>query len=122
MITPWQIYIVTRCDAMHFLLIVSLVLCTVVLVILGGACMASCMGPDQEFSDAECKAVKKYTKVSIALFLVLLVVNALIPTTREAIAMLSIPAIANSELVQKDIPQAIRQLWEKYAEMEEKKK
>ena len=122
MVTPWQIYLITRCDAIHFLLIGGLVLCIVAFIILGGACLGSCIDQGKEFNDEEWKVVKKYTKASIALFFTFLIANALIPTNEEAIAMLSIPAIANSEMVQKDIPQAIRKLWEKYAEAEDEKK
>lgn len=99
-ITPMQIYWLTRLDHVHTVLAVTcvlLVLSTIGILVAGGI-MQDC-----SFTEETNKRGRKFvgrTPFMAAAFVVALLVNALVPTTREMAAILIVPRIANSEKVQ----------------------
>lgn len=99
-ITPMQIYWLTRLDHVHAVLAVTfvlLVLSTIGILIAGGV-MQDCA-----FTEETNKRGKKFvgkTPFMAAAFVVTLLVDALIPATREMAAILIVPRIVNNEKVQ----------------------
>ena len=117
MISWWKIYLITRCGDVKALFFVCAMVAAfssvIALVVLG-------VGWDSSDDDDK-KCGKRILKFSIPIAVVCALLATLTPTTKEAIAMISIPAIANSQLVQQDIPEAVRRLWRQYAEREDRK-
>lgn len=99
-ITPMQMYWLTRLDHVHTVLevmCVLLALSTIGILIAGGV-MQDC-----SFTEETNKRGRKFvgrTPFMAAAFVVTLLVNALAPTTKEMAAILVVPRIANSEKVQ----------------------
>lgn len=101
MITPTQMYWLTRLDginqALGMLLLIILLVCSAMTII------GMMLRADNCERDTEYDTGKKLHKAAIWLvcpFLLTLVCYVLTPTTREAAAIVVVPAIANSEKVQ----------------------
>lgn len=100
MITISNMYWLTRLDHVHTVLgtlFVLLVLSTIAVLIIG------CIMQDYTFTDETHERGRKFvgkTPFMAAAFIVVLLVNALIPTTKEMAAMIVIPGVLNNEKVQ----------------------
>ena len=93
-VTPFEIYIATRCDAFgHFLwaLIVLLFLLGVIVLVIGID------------SDIGLNKVFKWTALFWGGCLVSIICLIMCPTTKEAAAMLAIPPLSNNESVPKEV-------------------
>lgn len=99
-ITPMQMYWLTRLSSLGqglaFIIFLVFILALTHLI-------AGCIMQDYDFSDSTHKRGIKLIKISpllAVMAVVLLIVNCLLPTTREMAAILIVPRIANSEKVQ----------------------
>ena len=69
--------------------------------------------PERDNDDVQTlgRVIKKTVLVSFGALFVIVLLQAVIPTTRQMAAILVIPAIANSEFVQKDLPADLREIY-----------
>lgn len=109
MISPWEIYLVLQLDTIGATLgITSVLLVAGILVtaVVGGFEKgASNTYPEMEISKRERangERLHRWTFRLIWLAVPLLAVNALLPSSKTAAAMIIIPAIANNETIQKE--------------------
>ena len=99
-ITPMQMYWLTRLTPLGRGLEFIIVL---LFIVAGVHFVAGCVMQDDTFEDCTHETGTKLIKRSpllAAMAIVLLIVNCLLPTTREMAAILIVPRIANSEKVQ----------------------
>ena len=101
MITPTQMYWLTRLDVINAALAVALALLSVVIFVMT---MVGAALRDYSRNEEENATGKKLHKVAIRLvfpWLLSLACLVFVPTTKEAAAIIIVPAVANSEKAQK---------------------
>ena len=108
--TYFQAYLLTRLDP--FLALFS-GLATIALIIIIINFIAqlialamrgeSCGEPETTKNNLLCKKVASYFKITVPLFIVILTIKSLIPTTKEAAFIYVAPAIVNNQDLQKTI-------------------
>ncbi|MBO7685251.1 MAG: hypothetical protein J6V72_02635 [Kiritimatiellae bacterium] len=101
MITPTQMYWLTRLDSISKALLLLLFILPMACLLMTVVGMV--LRVDSCFNETEHATGKKLHKAAIWLvcsWLLVLVCHALTPTTREAAAIVVVPAIASSEKVQ----------------------
>ena len=108
-ISPFSIYLITRCSAISTLLFVLCILSLVVLIIGSLVNVLSAGDRDEEAARELFNAVRM--RWAAIVFAVSATLCALVPSTKEAVAIFTIPKVVNSRMVQEDIPQAVRDLW-----------
>ena len=101
-LTAWDIYWVTRLDEISILLTVSFVLIAIVTVFFCFSWVANRDDYERRYHNG---AEKQTTAVGLLKWLVptliaVGLINAFIPNTKQAAAMIVLPAIVNSEAVQ----------------------
>lgn len=103
MITSWDIYWITRLDAVcGFIVVVCIII--VLLLLFSPVLYIVC-----DDNDVDIKYFWRGVKISIASFLSLLFIGIFIPSTKEFAAIYLIPKISNNKQVQK-IPDNAAQL------------
>lgn len=115
MITENMVYWATRLDYFHNISLVFAIASGVVLFI-AAMLTLSCFADhcERPFDETRQESVYKNIKIFILLFLIsvaLFSVWAFVPTTKEYAAIKIIPAIANSEFVQNDLPNEAKELY-----------
>ena len=93
MITSWDIYWITRLDAIYAMLVIVLIVVVLAMIFLP-------MIADIAF-DAGTRTIAKLEIIGFVIFVVALSMLTFIPSTREAAAIYLIPKIANNEQMQK---------------------
>jgi len=96
MITGWEIYWITRLDAIIWCFILTA--CCLLFVVAVGFISADCSFGDREKRFA---VARKRASVAVPIAIAVAFLAALIPTTNQAVAIYMIPKIANNEQVQK---------------------
>lgn len=98
-VTPWLIYWVTRADCIHKVMISLAVICGVV----GIALLVMYLLIDEwEDRDHEMRNRGiKYIKILLVVAVLATLVGISMPTTKELTAMLVIPEVVNSKVIQK---------------------
>ena len=97
----WQmVYWITRLDALKIVLAV----CAVACVVIGIVCLIGLMSSAIDEDGEKAKRWGKQSIWPIVLFLVFLLFDAFLPSTKEACAIYLIPKVVNNEEVQK-VPQ-----------------
>ena len=99
-ITPMQMYWLTRLSSFGQGLAFIIFL---LFLLSGGLVVSGCILQDSDLSDiTHRRGIKliKLSSLSAVVAVVLLLVNCMLPTTREMAAILIVPRIANSEKVQ----------------------
>lgn len=113
MITAWQIYLITRLDALIGVSVVILIFTGLVIIVT--LVKWQTYSDNYDWKDNKENLVpifKKWLKIEFALLIMSLFVIVTIPTSKEAAAILIIPKIANNEHVQ-NIPNKTLELVEK---------
>lgn len=114
-VSAWQIYLVTRLDSIHCLLAVLFPL-ALVIIFVGMLFLIN----DDTLEKEAVAAFRKAVSVSLVLAPLLGTALMLVPTSKEAAAMLVVPKVVNSSLVQRDIPEAVRELCRQVLDKEKK--
>lgn len=127
MLTPNDIYWIFRCDSIHEML-------TVILIVLGVAAAIGCIiilsmcfsiyWDDDVHSwfeskaDSDVSAERKQILTAVkcvacllGIVCILAVGKVMLPTTKELVLIKVLPAVANSKLVQEDLPKDVRKLY-----------
>lgn len=127
MLTPNDIYWIFRCDSIHEML-------TVILIVLGIAsaigCILilsmcfSCSWDDdvrswfESKSDSDVSAERKQICAAVkcvacllGIVCILAVGKVMLPTTKELVLIKVLPAVANSKFVQEELPKDVRKLY-----------
>lgn len=113
MITAWQIYLITRLDALIGVSVVILIFTGLVIIVT--LVKWQTYSDNYDWKDNKENLVpifKKWLKIEFALLIMSLFVIVTIPSSKEAAAILIIPKIANNEHVQ-NIPNKTLELVEK---------
>lgn len=115
-ITPTEIYWITRLDNIKDLLGVFAGICFVVVIlslIIGGCIYGtSCDSYDEDGKKIGIKILKSCW-ISSSLFIAFLLIDAFVPSEKSALLIFGIPAVTNSQVVQK-LPDEAQQLIDKY--------
>lgn len=127
MLTPNDIYWIFRCDSIHEMLTVSLIVlgvasaigCIIILVM----CFSGSWDDDvrswfESKSDSDISAerkqiltVVKCVACLLGIVCMLAVGKVMLPTTKELILIKVLPEVVNSKFVQEDLPSDIRKLY-----------
>lgn len=113
-ITAFDIYLITLCDDIRLVFRILCVVSTPLLVI--GAMMF--IAARDEHDEAAEKLGHKILTRGTVCALLFLVIQCVVPSTKTAALMVSVPAVVNSAMMQKDVPEGIRRLWNKLTEQE----
>lgn len=114
-VSAWQIYLVTRLDGINGLLAVLFPL-ALVIIFVGMLFLLN----DETLEENAIATIRKAVVVSSVLAPLLGVALMLVPTSKEAAAMMVVPKVVNSSLVQRDIPEAVRELCRQVLDKEKK--
>tara|TARA_R110000868_G_scaffold85668_2_gene240819 strand:- start:591 stop:1007 length:417 start_codon:yes stop_codon:yes gene_type:complete len=99
--TYFQAYLLTRLDAFQHLF-GTLEQAAILLIVVNGVAQIISLAIAMMAQEEE-KKVASYFKITIPLFIVILVIKSLIPTTKEAAFIYVAPAIVNNKNIQKTI-------------------
>lgn len=109
-ISPWTLYwILTLDNIKSFCTIITLVT-TVALILISALLIANSRDPCIE--DGPLRAYKYSLYISLILFAGALIGNAFIPSTKQMAAIIVVPAVVNSKIVQEDMPREAKELYE----------
>ena len=110
--TYFQAYLLTRLDSFQHLLGAIQVVAGILIfvnIVAQIICLVWIYEEEEEEEEEKnkasifCKKVSSYFKITIPLFIVILVIKSLIPTTKEAAFIYVAPAIVNNQDIQKTI-------------------
>ncbi|MBS1371480.1 MAG: hypothetical protein HPZ91_16165 [Lentisphaeria bacterium] len=114
-ISPFELYMILKLDDISNLLsvlgiplIVFSILSAIAFIIWS---IASIAEGDEENIQALGRLIKKIFFMTFGALLVIGLLQAAIPTTRQMAAILVVPAIVNSEFMQKDLPADLREIY-----------
>jgi len=100
----WYIYLLTRCDAINKLLTIlsCIAFIALVLIVIGYIIWKVDLEDEleSEISQQSITKFKRYTKAIIVLILLTELLQTIIPSTKEAIAIFAVPEVYSSEVVQ----------------------
>ena len=97
--TAFDIYLITRCDAIQGFLTIILVLVTIAITVTGVVMLVTYID-DVEEEETPIKFLETFKYLgSVLLFSAF--GHAIVPSTKEAVAMILIPAAVNNEEIQK---------------------
>ena len=112
-ITPAMVYWILRldgiCGTARVLLMISGLATGAIFAILTAMIVDFGPNPDEE-EKGFIKKAKKCFKISSLFTIVLLAIAMFVPTTKEMCAIVTIPKVANSEIVTEQIPDAAKNL------------
>lgn len=127
MITASDIYWIFRCDSIHEMLTVSLIVLGIAsaigCIITLAMCFSSSWDDDvrswfESKSDSDTSAERKQIRTAVkcvacllGIVCMLAVGKVMLPTTKELVLIKVLPAVANSKFVQEDLPNDVRKLY-----------
>lgn len=114
-ISPFELYMILKLDDIRDLF-------TILAIPLWPFCILSAIGfiiwlivsiPERDNDDVQTlgRVIKKTVLVSFGALFVIVLLQAVIPTTRQMAVILVVPAIVNSEFMQKDLPADLREIY-----------
>ena len=102
MINEWDIYWITRLDSFQTLFTVGIVISSLAFAI---SVIGHLLSHEYPRNDEAISFTKKAMKITLPLVFVFAFARPFIPSTKEGVAIKVIPAITNSEFVQKELPE-----------------
>lgn len=127
MITASELYWIFRCDSMHEMLTASLIVLggasAIGCIIVSAMCFRSSWDDDvrswlEAKSDSDVSAERKQILTAVkcvacllGIVCMLAVCKVMLPTTKELMLIKVLPEVANSKLVQEELPSDIRKLY-----------
>ncbi len=108
-ITPMELYWITRLDNLQFVISILTVFSTIATIILG--IMFVVVNNDDDFKD-NLPITRKSFYTLLPITLIIMVAGVLVPTTKEAAAIIIIPKVVNSDFVQTKLPKEADALYE----------
>ena len=118
MITAFDIYVIMILDDIKCVL-GALSLAGVMSLAIGGFL---CANGACEKVPSLVAAGKKVLKYTLCIMGTTTLLYCVVPSTKTAVMMVSVPAVVNSAMSQKDVPEGIRRLWNKLTEQESSNK
>lgn len=114
-ISPFELYVILRLDGISNLLaasgIVLLIFCIILSLAFTMWLVASISYRDNDDIQTLGRVIKKIFSIFLGALFVVVLLQAAIPTTRQMAAILVVPAIVNSEFMQKDLPADLREIY-----------
>ena len=114
-ISPFELYMILKLDDIHNLLsafgavlFISFIISAILLAVWFFTSLDDL--DDISFRFAR-RMIKKIFSILLGALFVVLLLQAAIPTTRQMAAILVVPAIVNSEFMQKDLPADLREIY-----------
>ena len=109
-ISPWTLYWVLVLDNIRELCAIIVLPTTSVLVFTSTALFINNVAP--LIKAKTLRVYKCSLRISLILFVGALIGNTFIPSTKQMTAIIVVPAIVNSKIVQEDIPRGAKELYE----------
>lgn len=110
-ITPWLMYLITRLDDLNFIAAIigipALIVAVLAVIAWFPIKFDDDLG-DEEERDVAAGFTWRIIKPASVIALCGILLDVLIPTRKEMIAILAVPAVVNSQVVQKDLPDLYR--------------
>ena len=114
-ISPFELYMILKLDDIHNLLsafgavlFISFIISAILLAVWFFTSLDDL--DDISFRSAW-RMIKKIFSILLGALFVVVLLQAAIPTTRQMAAILVVPAIVNSEFMQKDLPADLREIY-----------
>lgn len=105
-ISAFEIYLIMLCDDIKGWMVMACIFSTVLCIFGGGTWLVWCT--EQEHLAK--RGMLLFKRSAVVLVIAALIYCA-VPSSKTAIMMTSIPPVVNSALMQKDIPEGLRRLW-----------
>lgn len=110
-ITPWLMYLITRLDDLNLIAawigIPALVVAVLAVIVWFPIKFDDELG-DKDERDAAAGFTWRIIKTASIIALCGILLDVLLPTRKEMITILAVPAVVNSQVVQKDLPELYR--------------
>lgn len=118
MTSEFAIYMITRCDAINIVMAFLMVIFIVSFIINSIAVFVCIANHHDHINDVKTsfwvdniKKFKRARNISLLFSAVFMVLYAAMPTTKEMAFIYVVPKIVNSEMVQKEIPKEVKELY-----------
>lgn len=108
-ISPWTLYWVLTLDNIKDFCTIIMIVTTIALVLTSTILVTNSFAPLIEGKPL--RAYKCSLYITLVLFVGSLIGNAFIPSTKQMAAIIVVPAIVNSKIVQEDIPNEAKELY-----------
>lgn len=110
-ITPWLMYLITRLDDLNIIAacigIPAFIVAVLAVIMWAPVKFDDDLG-DKADRDAAAGFIWRILKTASIIALCGILLDVLLPTRKEMIAILAVPAVVNSQVVQKDLPELYR--------------
>ena len=110
-ITPWLMYLITRLDDLNIIAAIiglpALVVAVLAAIVWFPIKFDDGLG-DKDDRDVAARFTWRMVKTASIIALCGILLDVLLPTRKEMITILAVPAVVNSQVVQKDLPELYR--------------
>lgn len=104
MITEWELYWITRCTDIKIVLVVLSI------VFFFATLATVCLSRDSFISETARKEAQRWAKLAVCVLILSAVATVLVPTTKEMVLIQVLPKVVNSEYVQKQLPEDLKEI------------
>lgn len=111
-ISPFIVYLITRLDCANSIVATALIILITMAICLSMISIISLLIDDTDDAEERCGKLTSILKPTAIAVIILLIVRILLPTTKQACAVIVVPAIVNSQTVQKTLPKSIDRIVE----------
>jgi hypothetical protein len=111
-ISPFIVYLITRLDCANIVITTTLTILIVMAIALSVTLFCSLMCEDADDIEDRRSKIMPLLKPITIIIIVLSLTRILLPTSKQACAIIVVPAIANSRVVQQTLPKSIDRIVE----------
>ena len=111
-ISPFIVYLITRLDCVNSIVATTLIILIATTITLSIIFILSFIIDDLEDTEQRCEKLKSIIKPMSIVLIVSVIIRILLPTTKQACAIIVVPAIVNSQTVQDTLPKSINRIVE----------
>ena len=108
-ISPWTLYWVLALDNIKDFCTIIMIVTTIALVLTSTILVTNSLAP--LIDGKPLRAYKCSLYITLVLFVGSLIANALLPSTKQMAAIIVVPAVVNSKIVQEDMPREAKELY-----------
>lgn len=109
-ISPFIVYLITRLDCASNVITTTLIILITMTIALSITLFCSLMIDDVDDAEERGNKIKILLKPISIVTIVLSFVHILLPTSKQACAIVVVPAIANSHIIQQTLPKSIEHI------------
>ena len=111
-ISPFVVYLITRLDCANIVTTTALTILIAMAIALTITLFCSLMCEDADDSEERRSKIMPFLKPITIIIIILSLARILLPTTKQACAIIVVPAIANSQTVQETLPKSMNRIVE----------